>query len=122
MSVVGGPTTTPLRVGSPYRPEPGMVYWIETTLLPPGDPEFRRPVVVVGTPETADGTVTVVARSTSDDFGVEHPADRDLGLSAPGRFSRRHPVPGRLWTPRDVAPVGPLDAVTLAAVRDRFLT
>jgi hypothetical protein len=106
--------------GEPFLPEAGMVYWVETTILPPADAEWRRPVVVLAPPETVNGTVTVVARSGTDDFGVEHPADPDLGLSRPGRFSRRHPVQGRLWTRRDVAPIGPLDDAVFAAVVARF--
>jgi len=102
-------------------PRTGMVYWVDTTILPPGDPEDLRPVVVVDTPGGRDGTVTVVARSGTDDFGVEHPADPRLGLSGAGRFSRCHAVPGRLWTSRDVTPIGPLDHDVLAAVVERFL-
>lgn len=89
-----------------------MVYWIDTTLLPPGDPEEQRPVVVLDVPATVDGTVVVVSRSGVDDFGV---ADADGG-----RFSRRHPVQGVLWTEAHVTPVGPLDPGVWAAVVDRF--
>jgi hypothetical protein len=96
------------------------MYWVDTTILPPGDPELRRPVVVLAVPDTVDGTVAVVARSGTDDFGAEHPADARMGLSGPGRFSRRHPVQGRLWTSRDVTPIGPLDPDVFAAVVARF--
>jgi hypothetical protein len=97
-----------------------MVYWVETTMLPAGDPEDRRPVVVVGVPDGPGGTVTVVSRSTADGFGVEHPADPGLGLATAGHFSRAHPVQAGTWTAGDVTPIGPLDPATLAAVRHRF--
>ncbi len=108
--------------GEPFLPEVGAVYWVETTILAPGvgDPEARRPVVVVAAPATVDGTATVVSRSTTDGFGVDHPAGGHLGFSVAGRFSRRHPVPCRLWTARDVTLVGPLDHDLLAAVVARF--
>ena len=106
--------------GGPFVPRVGTVYWVDTTILPAGDPEDRRPVVVVGVPGAADGTVVVVARSGTDDFGIEHPADPGLGLTSRGRFSRRHPVQGRLWTSRNVTPIGPLEAEVLAAVVARF--
>lgn len=107
--------------GGEFVPEEGTVYWADTTILPPGDPEHRRPVVVVAAPQTVDGTVTVVSRSGTDDFGIEHFADPLLGLSSPGRFSRLHPVPGQLWTSRNVTPIGPLDGAVLAAVVARFV-
>ncbi len=64
-------------------------------------------------PESVDGTVVVVSRSAVDGFGVE-----DTGGGA--RFSRRHPVPRRLWTAATVTPIGRLDDDVLAAVRARF--
>lgn len=97
-----------------------MVYWLDTALLPPGDQEAQRPVVVVAAPATEHGTVGVVARSGTDGFGPEHAADERLGLSSPGRFSRRHPVQGQLWTPSHVTLAGRLDDATFAAVTARF--
>jgi hypothetical protein len=94
-----------------------MVCWVDTTILPSGDPEEQRPVVVLDAPDTVDGTVVVVSRSGVDDFGV---ADGDRDGDGGGRYSRRHPVPGRLWTAAHVTPVGPLDLVVWAAVLDRF--
>ncbi len=96
------------------------VYWLDTTILPSGDPEDRRAAVVLTVPDSASGTVIVVSRSGTDAFGVEHGADRRLGLSTPGRFSRRHPVPRPVWTSAHVSPVGALDGETFAAVVDRF--
>ena len=90
-----------------------MLYWVDTTILPSGDPEEQRPVVVLDVPATVDGTVVVVSRSGVDEFGV---ADVDGG----GRFSRRHPVQGRLWTMAHVTLVGPLDPDVWAAVLERF--
>jgi hypothetical protein len=96
------------------------VHWLDTTILPPGDPEAWRPAVVVGVPEAEHGTVTVVVRSGAEDFGVDHPADDRLGLSTPGRFSRRVPVPAVLWTTESAVAAGRLDDATFAAVCHRF--
>ena len=114
-------TRAPVPGDDPYLPAPQTVYWVDTTVLPAGDPDAQRPVVVVAVPPTSSGTVTVVARSATDGFGVPHPADRRLGLSAPGHFSRRHPVQGQLWTAGNVTEVGSLDDATFAAVLSRFL-
>lgn len=96
------------------------VHWLDTTILPPGDPEAWRAAVVMGVPEGVTGTIVVVVRSGVDGFGVDHAADDGLGLSAPGRFSRRLPVPAVLWTAAHAVPAGRLDDATFAAVRDRF--
>lgn len=101
-------------------PEVQTVYWARTSILPAGDPEESRAVVVITADDLTWGTVAVVARSGSDGFGVEHPADPALALSSPGRFSRRHPVQGALWTMANVTPIGRLDDVTFAAVLARF--
>jgi len=96
------------------------VYWVDTSILPAGDAERQRAVVVMAAPPSVAGTVTVVARSGTDRFGVPHGADAALGLSAAGRFSRRLPVQGELWTPAVASPCGRLDDSTFAAVVDRF--
>lgn len=93
------------------------VYWLETSLLAPGDPEPWRAVVVLAVPTGPNGTVSVVVRSGADAFGVAHPAEPHMGLSAPGRFSRRLPVQARPWT---AAPLGRLDNATFAAIQARF--
>lgn len=97
-----------------------MVYWADVTILPAGDPEDRRAVVVLAAPATPAGTITVVARSTVDGFGVEHPAGDGLGFTAPGRFSRRFGVLDLLWAAPHVTPIGLLDADVFAAVVARF--
>ena len=97
-----------------------MVYWADVTILPHGDPEDRRAVVVLAAPATPSGTVTVVARSTVDDFGVEHRAGDGLRFPVPGRFSRRHGVLALLWTAPHVNPIGLLDDDLFAAVVARF--
>jgi hypothetical protein len=97
-----------------------MVYWADATILPPGDPEARRAVVVLAAPARPNGTVTVAARSTVDGFGVEHPAGDGLGFSVPGRFSRRFPVQRDLWTDPYVTPIGMLEEAVFAAVLARF--
>lgn len=96
------------------------LYWLDTTILPTGDAEDHRAVVVLAVPPTPAGTVTVVSRSGTDRFGVVHPADEGLGFSADGWFSRRHPVQRSLWTSAATSPIGRLDDATFAAVRARF--
>jgi hypothetical protein len=110
----------PLWDDDPYLPDLQVVYWVDTTILPPGDPEPKRPVVVVAVPENTNGTVRVVTRSTTEQYGVEHTATRELGLNKAGRFSRLLPVQGALWTMRNVSWAGQLDDVTFAAVCARF--
>ena len=105
----------------PFLPDVQTVYWVDGTILPAGEPEPQRAVVVVASPPTPTGTVTVVSRSATDRFGVEHGADAGLGLSSKGRFSRRHPVQAQLWTPATTTPVGVLDDATFAAVVARFV-
>ncbi len=90
-----------------------MVYWVDTTILPSGDPEDQRPAVVLEVPESADGTIVVVSRSGVDGFGVDDPGGG-------ARFSRRHPVARRQWTAGTVSPIGRLDDALLASVRARF--
>ena len=107
-------------MSEPFVPAVQTVWWVDTSILPAGDAERQRAVVVMSSPATTAGTLTVVARSGTDPFGVEHTADARLGLSAPGRFSRRHPVQAQLWTPSSVAASGTLDDVTFAAVVERF--
>ena len=104
----------------PFVPAVQTLYWLGTTALPSGDPEEHRAVVVLAAPNSTRGTVTVVARSGADDFGIEHPADRVLGLSAAGRFSRRQAVQCQLWTAARTRLIGPLDDATFAAVLTRF--
>ena len=97
-----------------------MVYWADVTVLPPGDPEDRRALVVLAAPATRSGTVSVVVRSTVDDFGVEHAAGGSLAFNAPGRFSRRHGVLALLWTAPHVTPIGLLDEAVFSQVVARF--
>ena len=55
----------PLPGGEPFVPEAGTLYWVETTILPPGDPEDQRAVVVLEAPATVDGTIVVATLSGS---------------------------------------------------------
>ncbi len=66
-----------------------MVYWVDTTILPSGDPEEQRRVVVLDVPATVDGTVVVVSRSGVDDFGV---ADVDAVAAAGSPVATRSRV------------------------------
>ena len=110
----------PLHQEEPFIPDVQMVYWVDTTILPPGDPEAERPAVVVSVPAATTGTVQVVTRSSTDPFGVPHPRNPELGLNKPGRFSRLQPVQCQLWTPSTVRSTGLLDAGTFQAIMGRF--
>ncbi|HEX7276353.1 MAG TPA: hypothetical protein VF244_03180 [Acidimicrobiales bacterium] len=83
-------------------PQAGSLYWVDTTILPPGDPEAQRLVVVVDVPETVDGTIVVVAKSGVDGW------------------SRRQPVQSGMWTSATVVPAGVLAGDVLAEVVSRF--
>lgn len=97
-----------------------MVYWADASILPFRDPAPWCAVVVLAAPPTRSGTVTVVARSTVDAFGVEHAAGGGLAFTAPGRFSRRYPVLGTLWSVDTVVPRGKLESAVFAQVVARF--
>lgn len=101
-------------------PEPGIVFWADTTILPAPDAAPWCAVVVLDAPRVPAGTVAVVARSTVDSFGIAHPAGDGLGFTVPGRFSRRYPVLAALWSPDTVTAVGSLDGAVFARVVARF--
>lgn len=104
----------------PYIPDVGRLYWLESELLDPRDPEDRRPGVVVSAPDTVFGTVIVATRSTTDGFGVAHDQRHDLGLGKAGHFSRLLPVQCQLWTPESVRSSELLDTETFSWVLLRF--
>jgi hypothetical protein len=97
-----------------------MVYWVDTTILPPGDPERQRPAVVVAVPASIIGTARVVTRSSSDPFGFDHHRSPELGLNKPRRFSRIRAVQCQLWTPGTVRSTGILDDGTFNTIRKHF--
>lgn len=66
----------PLFEEVPFVPEVQIVYWVDTAILPPGDPEPQRPVVVVAAPATTAGTVRLATRSSTEDGGFPIPARR----------------------------------------------
>jgi hypothetical protein len=86
----------------PALPEVQSVFWLDATVLPPGDPEPSRLAVVLDVPAAASGTIAVVVRSGAGDF------------------SRLVPVQGVLWPGAVLAPAGRLDDATFAGVRARF--
>ena len=106
--------------GEPYLPDLQRLYWIDTQILSPDDPEPRRPGVVITVPTTVYGTVNVVTRSTTDGFGVPHDRQPELGLNKAGHFSRLVPVQCQLWTPEHVKSSELLDEVTYSWVLLEF--
>jgi hypothetical protein len=111
----------PLYEETPFIPDIQVVYWVDTTLLLPDDPEEQRPVVVMAVPETTAGTVRVATRSSTERWGISHPPSENLGLSKEGWFSRRANVLCELWTLGNVTSTGLLDDDTFVAVCARFL-
>lgn len=111
----------PLFEDVPFIPDIQVVYWVDTTLLPPGDPEAQRPVVVMAVPATTTGTIRVATRSSTERWGIPHPRSEELGLNKDGCFSRRANILCELWTLSNVRSIGTLDDDTFAAVCARFL-
>jgi hypothetical protein len=111
----------PLFEDVPFIPEIQVVYWVDTCILLPGDPEAQRPVVVMAVPRTTAGTIRVASRSSSERWGIPHPRSPELGLSKNGWFSRRANILGELWTLSNVRSTGTLDDQTFEAVCARFL-
>ena len=111
----------PLFEDVPFIPDIQVVYWVDTALLPSGDPEAQRPVVVMAVPSSTTGTIRVATRSSSERWGIPHPRAEELGLNKDGWFSRRANIIGELWTMANVRSTGLLDDETFAAVCARFL-
>lgn len=106
----------------PYLPAVGDVYWVETAILDAYDVEPRRPAVVVQVPETLDGRITVVTRTTKPGIpGVAHDPDPDLGLRKPGTFSYVRTAEARLWKRPHVEWMGTLDEDALKLVIEECL-
>jgi hypothetical protein len=111
----------PLFQDVPFIPDIQVVYWVDTALLPPGDPEDQRPMVVMAVPDTTAGTIRVATRSSTERWGIPHARSGELGLSKDGWFSRRANILCELWTLANVRSTGILDDQTFAAVCARFL-
>ena len=111
----------PLFEDEPFIPDLQVVYWVDTTILPLGDPEDQRPVVVMAVPSTTSGTIRVATRSSSERWGIPHPRSKELELNKDGWFSRRANILGELWTLKNVRSTGTLDDEAFAAVCARFL-
>jgi hypothetical protein len=105
----------------PFIPDIQVVYWVDTAILPCGDPEDQRPVVVMAVPASTTGTVRVATRSSTERWGIPHARSGALGLGKDGWFSRRANIQCELWTLGNVRSTGILDHQTFAAVCARFL-
>lgn len=111
----------PLFQEEPFIPDIQVIYWVNTAILPVGDPESQRPVVVMAVPGSTGGTIRVATRSSTEQNGIPHPRSPALGLSKNGWFSRRANVLADLWTLSNVRSTGVLDDETFEAVCARFL-
>jgi hypothetical protein len=89
-------------MSEPFVPAVGSLWWLPTTMMPPGNPEDQRVVAVLAVPASTLGTIAVVVRSGS------------------GEFVRRVPVQCVLWTASNVTPIGTLDDAAVAALQARF--
>ena len=99
-----------------FIPGVPIVCWVDTAILPSGDPEDQRPVVVMAVPGATTGTIRVATRSGAERWGVRHPRSEVPGLSKAGWFSGRADILCEVWTPGSVGPTGSLDDQTFAAV------
>lgn len=107
----------------PFLPVAGEIYRIRTIIVQPPDQHDTRPVVVVSSPRDLLGRVSFVCRTSDTSVkGIAHSRERRLSLSKDGVFDRLRSTEAQLWTPRNVARLGVLDAITLAEVVARFWT
>jgi hypothetical protein len=95
--------------------------WAGTASLPPGEPEDKRPAVVMGVADAATGTAGVATRPGAERRGAGHPRPEVPGLSKAGWFSAGADILGELWTPGCVRPTASLDGQTFAGCDARFL-
>jgi len=113
---VFGPSDTP------YLPDPGDVYWVDTSILDNHDPKSKRPALVVRVHHSLTGRIIVVTRTTNltRTPGVPSPSDRSLQLNKPGIWGHLASAEASLWTPSMVTWCGSVDAAHLKAVRREF--
>ena len=98
-----------------------IMYGVDTAILPPGDPEDQRPVVVMAVADATTGTIRVATRSGAERWGVPHPCSEVPGLSKAGCFSGGSDILCELWTSGSAGPAGSLDGQTFAGRGARFL-
>jgi hypothetical protein len=106
-----------------YLPLVGQVYIIRTVLVQPPDKHDTRPVVVVASPATLLGRISLVCRTSDTSAkGVAHGRNPQLGLNKDGVFCRLTSTEAQLWTPRNVTLLGSLEPAHLVRIVDRFWT
>jgi hypothetical protein len=69
--------------GRPFLPRVDEAYWVDTAILPFGEPAGQRDVVILDVPATTTGTIGVALRAGGG----------------------RVPVQAILWTPDNVVPL-----------------
>lgn len=106
----------------PFLPQVGQIFLVRTIIVQPADKHDTRPMVVVASPTDLLGRISLVTRTsqTESAHGIFHPKNRLVGLNKDGVFSRLSSTEAQLWTPRNVALLGPLEPAYLVAVIDRF--
>jgi hypothetical protein len=69
-------------------PQVGDVFLTSTLIFNNGDHAEFRPLVVVRAPRRPEDLLTTIQRSSTATWqkGVDHPADRELGLTLDGRW------------------------------------
>jgi hypothetical protein len=106
---------------SPYLPDVGELYWVDTTILDAYDKKPRRPALVLVVPAELTGRITLATR-TSDTArsGVRHDPDPALGLRLEGVFHYLRTAEAQLWTPGHVTYMDRVDPQLLADVLQDF--
>jgi len=91
-----------------------------TGILPPGDPEDQRPVVVLALADATTGRMKA-PHSGAERWGFCHARSEVPGLRKAGWFSRGPDIVCELWTPGSGGPAGRLDDQTVTGCDARFL-
>ena len=106
----------------PCLPDPGDVYWVDTSILDNHDPKSKRPALVARVPHSLTGRIILVTRTTdlTRTPGVLSPPDRNIQLNKPGIWGHVASAEASLWTPSMVTWCGCVNAAHLQAVREEF--
>ncbi len=106
---------------SPYLPDVGELYWVDTTILDAYDKKPRRPALVLVVPVELTGRITLATRTTDlNKSGVRHDADPALGLTKEGIFHYLRTAEAQLWRPDTVTYMDRVEPQLLAHVLREF--
>jgi hypothetical protein len=94
---------------------------VDTAILPAGDPEDQRPVVVMAVADAMIRAIRMATCAGAKRCGVPLPRSEVPGLSNAGWFSGGANILCELWTPGSAGSAGSLDNQALAGRDARFL-